>query len=56
MILAIMDSIIQSAAAAYTYYRSLCQEASLERNGKKVIRNKIRRRRERIIRVNYIAK
>ena len=38
-------------AASYTYYRTLCQEYSLKNRGKLDDRNKIRRRKERSIRV-----
>lgn len=36
-----------SIGAAYTYYKTLCQEDSLKRRGKATDRNKVRRRRER---------
>lgn len=39
------------AGAAYTYYKSLSQEESLQRRGKLKNRKIIRRRRERIVRV-----
>ena len=42
---------IYFAAAAYTYYRTLCQERSLARRGKSQERKEKRRRRERISRV-----
>lgn len=38
--------------AAYTYYKSLSQEESIQRRGKMTDRKKIRRRRERITRVS----
>ena len=40
--------------AAYTYYKSLCQDASLKRRGKLDDRKKARRRRERLIRVSIL--
>ena len=40
-------------AAAYTYYRSLNQEASLRRRGKQDDRRRVRRRRERMLRVCF---
>ena len=40
------------SAAAYTYYRSLNQEESLRRRGKQGDRKRIRRRRERLVRVS----
>ena len=39
-------------ATSYTYYRTLCQEYSLKNRGKLDDRNKIRRRKERSIRVS----
>ena len=39
------------AAAAYTYYRTLNQEDSLKRRGKQSDWRKIRRRRERVLRL-----
>ena len=41
-----------TAGAAYTYYKSLSQEESLERRGKLNNRKVVRRRRERIVRVS----
>ena len=41
--------------AAYTYYKTLCQDASLKRRGKLEDRKKARHRRERVIRVSLNA-
>jgi len=41
----------QIRAATYTYYRTLTQEDSLKRRGKYEERKRIRRRRERLLRV-----
>ena len=40
--------------AAYTYYKSLCQDDSLKRRGKLDDRKKVHRRRERLIRVSIL--
>ena len=40
-----------SLGAAYTYYKTLTQQESLERRGKLPERNKQRRRRQRLLRV-----
>ena len=44
------------AEAAQTYYKTLCQEQSLERRGKSGERKKSRRRHERTSRVREIHK
>ena len=43
---------LTTTEAAYTYYKTLTQEESLVRRGKAAERNRIRRRRERMIRVS----
>ena len=46
------DIMFLHVAAAYTYYKSLCQEESLKRKGTYAQRKVQRRRRERVVRVS----
>ena len=49
----VLKIVIHIVGAAYTYYHSLSQEASLERRGKKDQRDRARRQRERLNRVGF---